>query len=95
MDKQGEKRAVARLFSAIGRCQEAPVSGFEPSVRVPKQCRRTARRRGNPSGRGGALQAPHRTRLVLQNTGNFQCVMSALASLNNGTRLRCIEDMHA
>ena len=71
MDKQGEKRAVARLFSAIGRCQEAPVSGFEPSVRVPKQCRRTARRRGNPSGRGGALQAPHRTRLVLQNTGNF------------------------
>ena len=66
MDKQGKKRAVARLFSAIGRCQEAPVSGFEPSVRVPKQCRRTARRRGNPSGRGGALQAPHRTRLVLQ-----------------------------
>ena len=62
MDRQGEKRAVARLFSAIGRCQETPVSGFEPSVRVPKQCRRTARRRGNPSGRGGAHQAPHRTR---------------------------------
>ena len=69
--EQGKKRAVARLFSAIGRCQQAPVSGFEPSVRVPKQCRRTARRRGNPSGRGSALQAPHRTRLVLQNTGFF------------------------
>ena len=71
MDEQGEKQDVARLFSPIERCREAPVSGFESSVRVPKQCRRTARRRGNPSGRGGALQAPHRTRLVLQNTGKF------------------------
>ena len=85
MHEQGEKRAMARLFSTIERCREAPVSGPKPSVRGPKQRRCAARRRRNLSGGSGGLQAPHRTRLCSKILDFCQC--SDISNKNNRQRI--------
>ena len=85
MHEQGKKRAMARLFSPIERCQEAPVSGPKPSVRGPKQRRCAARRRRNLSGGSGGLQAPHRTRLCSKILDFCQCSDISNKKTDNGS----------